>query len=64
MCVIYVKFRYNGERLWLRVSRLDGDVVIGRVWNRPVNRGLWFGQLIGIPIDDIIDNMHNIGEDR
>ena len=40
---LYVKFRFKGEILWLRVSTMDGDVVVGRVWNHPVNRGLWFG---------------------
>ena len=54
---LYIKFRFKGESLWLRVSRLGGDVVVGRVWNHPVNHGLWSGQLIGIPIADVIDNM-------
>ena len=55
--VLYVNFIYKAESLWLRVSRFDGDVVVGRVWNHPVHRGLLFGQLIGIPIGDVIDNM-------
>ena len=54
---LYIKFRCKGESLWIRVSRLDGDVVVGRVWDHPENHGLWFGQLIGIPIADVIDNM-------
>ena len=45
------------------MSRLDGDVVVGGVWNHPVNHGLWFGQLIGVPIVDVIDNMWNIIKD-
>ena len=53
--ILYVKFRFKGESLRMSVSRLDGDVVVGRVWNQPVNHGLWFGQLIGIPIADVID---------
>ena len=51
------------KSLWLRMSRLDGDVVVGGVWNHPVNHGLWFGQLIGVPIVDVIDNMCNIIKD-
>ena len=54
-----MEFEYKGGSLWLSVSRLDGDVVVGRVWNHPVNHGLWLGQLIGIPIADVIDNMCN-----
>ena len=54
MMILYVKFRFKGERLWLRVLRFDGDVVVGRVWNLPMNHGLLCGQLIGVPIIDII----------
>ena len=55
--ILYAKFRFKGESLWMRVSRLDGDVVVGRVRIQPVSHGLWFGQLIGIPIADVIDNI-------
>ena len=27
----------------------NDDHVIGRVWNHPINKGLLFGQLIGVP---------------
>ena len=40
--------------LWLKVLRINDDVVIGRVANHPVNPGLLFGQLIGIPINNFI----------
>ena len=53
--VRYVKFRYRGERLWLRVSSSNGRTVVGRVWNHPVNPGLRFGQMIQIPLGDILD---------
>ena len=54
---------FKRERLWLRVSRLDGNVVVGKVWNHPVKRGLLFGHLIGIPIVDVIDSTYNINKD-
>ena len=60
---LYAKFRYTKERLRLRVSKLEGNVVVGRVWNHPVNRGLLFDQVVGIPIVDVIDNMYIISED-
>ncbi len=51
--VRYVKFRYRGERLWLRVSSINDRTVAGRVWNHPVNPGLLFGQMIQVPLGDI-----------
>ena len=52
--VRYIKFLYQGERLWLRVSSVNDETVVGRVWNHPVNPGLLFGQVIQIPIRDIL----------
>ena len=48
LMVLYVKCIYTTERLWLRLSRLDGNVVVGRVRTHP-------GPLIGIPLADVID---------
>ncbi len=53
--VRYVKFRYRGERLWLRVLSINHRTVVGRVWNHPVNPGLLFGQMIQVPLGDILD---------
>ena len=36
----HIKFLYRGERLWLRVSSVNDETVVGRVWNHPVNPGL------------------------
>ena len=47
---LYIKFRFKGAVLWQRVLRFDGNVVVGKVWNHPMNHGLLFGHLIGIPI--------------
>ena len=49
----YIKFLYRGERLWLRVSSVNDETVVGRVWGHPVSPGLRFGQMIQIPICDI-----------
>ena len=56
--VRYVKFNYRGERLWLRVSSTNKKTVVGRVWNRPTNPGLLFGQMIQIPLGDILDECY------
>ena len=53
--VRYVKFCYRGERLWLRVSSINDRTVVGRVGNHPVTPGLLFGQIIQIPLGDILD---------
>ena len=53
--VRYVKFCYRGERLWLRVSSINDRTVVGRVWNHPVNPGLLLGQMIQVPLGDVLD---------
>ena len=53
--VRYVKFRYRGEWLWLRVSSTNEITVVGRVRNRPTNPGLLFGQMIQVPLGDVLD---------
>ena len=37
---MFVKFRFKGERLWLRVLLVNDETVV----DLPVNRGLMFGQ--------------------
>ena len=54
--VRYIKFLYRGERLWLSASSVNDETVVGRVWGHPVNPGLRFGQMIQIPICDILDD--------
>ena len=56
--VNYVRLSYRGERLWLRVSSTNEKTVVGRVWNRPTNPGLLFGQMIQIPLGDILDECY------
>ena len=53
--IMFVKFRFKGETLWLRVWSVIDETVVGRVWNHPFNRGVIFGQKIEIPIHDILD---------
>ena len=63
MCLMnqisYIKFRFKGESLWLRVQRISEDTVIGRVANHPANPGLLLSQLIGIPVKDVLDEWIN-----
>ena len=53
--VRYIQFSYKRDWLWLRMTRISGDIVIGRVWNRPINLGLPLGQRMGIQFKDVID---------
>ena len=53
--ISYIKFRFKGETLWLRIQRISEDTVIGRVANHPANPGLLLNQLIGVPVKDVLD---------
>ena len=55
---MFVQFLYKGELLWLKVMYVNDDNFVGPVWNYPLNYGLWFGQKIQIPIDDILDVLY------
>ena len=53
--VRYIRFGYRNERLWLRITRINDNHVIRREWHRPINQGMLFGQLIGVPFKDVLD---------
>ena len=53
--ISYIKFKFKGEALWLRVQRISEDTVIGRVANHRANPGLLLNQLIGVPVKDVLD---------
>ena len=55
MTVRYTQLFYRGERLWLIVSSVNDETVVGRVWGHPVSPGLRFGQMIQMPRCDILD---------
>ena len=55
---MYVKFRFNNERLWMKVEYIDGIYIYGRLDNHPINFGLKYGDMIELPyylVLDIID---------
>ena len=59
----YIKFRFQGESLWLSVQRISAGTVIGRVANHPANPGLLLSQLIGVPVKAVLDvwiNYHTL----
>ena len=55
MCI---KFDFKGIDLWLRVSSVNNKTVVGHVWDVPLILGLLYGQLIQIPINDILDILY------
>ena len=52
---MYLKFSFKGEHLWLRVSSVNNETVVGRVWSVTFMPGLLYGQMIQIPINGILD---------
>ena len=55
---MYIKFSFKGEHLWLRVSSVNNETVVGRVWSVPFIPGLLCGQMKQIPINDILDILY------
>ena len=39
----------------VEVAPVNNRTVVGRVWNRPVNPGLMFGQMIQTTLTDILN---------
>ena len=56
--VRYIEFRFTGDRPWLRMSRINDDHVIACVWIHPINKGLLFGQLVGVPFKAVCDTWY------
>ena len=55
---MYVRFRFNNERLWMKVESIDGIYIYGRLDNHPINFSLKHGDKIELPyylVLDIID---------
>ena len=55
---MYVKFRFNNERLWMKVEYIDGIYIYGGLDNNPIVFGLKYGDMIELPyylVLDIID---------
>ena len=65
--ISFIRFRFKGESLWLRMHRINEDTVIGRVANHPANPGVLLNQLIGVPVNNVIDvwiNSHTLQGSR
>ena len=52
---MFIKLRFKGVHIWLRVSSVNNQTVVGRVRTVPFMPGLLFGQMIQIPINVIYD---------
>ncbi|MFM7984252.1 MAG: hypothetical protein ACKPKO_33510 [Candidatus Fonsibacter sp.] len=46
---MYVKFRFNHERLWMKVEYIDGIYIYGRLDNHPINSELKYGDMMEVP---------------
>ncbi len=55
----FVKFSYQKkERLWVRVVKIEKDIVIGRVAANPITEGLKFNDLVKIKLSNVIDYIY------
>lgn len=52
---MYVKFRFNNERLWMKVEYIDGIHIYGRLDNHPVNSELKYGDMMEVPYFLVLD---------
>ena len=52
------QFKNQVERLWLRITKIQDGMVVGRVLHNPINQGLLFGQRIGIPFKHVLDTWY------
>jgi hypothetical protein len=55
----FVKFIYKKkERLWVRVNKLEKDIVYGSVANNPITKGLKFNDLVQIKLSNVVDYIY------
>ncbi|MFM7989443.1 MAG: hypothetical protein ACKPKO_60025, partial [Candidatus Fonsibacter sp.] len=47
--IMYVKFRFNNERLWMKVEYIYGMHIYGRLDNHPINSELKYGDMMEVP---------------
>ena len=53
--IMYVKFKFNNERLWMKVEYIHGINIYGRLDNHPINFGLKYGDMIEFPYHLVLD---------
>ena len=55
----YSNFIYKKkERLWVRVDKLENDIVYGKVANNPISKELKFNDLVKIKLSNVVDYMY------
>ena len=55
----FIKFIYKKrEILWVRVDKLENDIVYGKVANNPISKGLKFNDLVKIKLSNVVDYIY------
>ena len=55
----YIKFVYrNRERLWVKVERREGNYYIGTIANKPITRGIKFGEAVKVDVHKVVEVQH------
>ena len=55
----YIKYSYkNRERLWVKVDKIVGNNVYGKIANTPIEKGLKFGDLVKIRLSQVLDSIY------
>ena len=55
----FIKFIYKKkERLWVRVDKLENDIVYGKLANVPISSGIKFNDIVKIKLSNVIDYMY------
>ncbi len=54
-----VKFMYKKkERLWVKVDKLEKDIVFDKLANNPISTGLTFNDLVKLKLSSVIDYIY------
>ncbi len=52
----FVKFIYKKkERLWAKFTKLEKDILYGKVANSPITKGFKFNDLVKIKLSNVVE---------
>ena len=55
----YIKDSYkHRERLWVKVDKIVGNHVYGKLANTPIENGVKFGDLVKIRLSQVLDSIY------
>ncbi len=51
----FVKYRYNNERLWIKVRKTKAAYIYGKIDNTPISVGIYKNDIVKIKLSDVLD---------